>query len=71
MTSRFYSPESIVLHAYAVQEKAFYSAVPFALVFIALAILGEWRWAVVMVILGSLALGASVGAWFVAQRFRD
>lgn len=68
---RHYSRDSIAAHAFIVQERFFYAAVPFALAFIVLAILGEWRGAVSAAILGAVAVGASVGAWFVARRFRD
>lgn len=66
---RLYSCECIAAHAAIVQERAFYGALPFALAFIVLAIIGEWRGAVVFIILGSVALGASIGAWCVARRF--
>lgn len=68
---RTYSSDSIAAHAYQVQERMFYTAVPFALVFIVFALLGEWRWAVVMVAGGFFSLGASAGAWLVAERLKD
>lgn len=68
--SRFYSPESIAAHALIVQARMFYAAIPFALVFIILAILGYERGAVAVAILGALAIGASAGAWLVAERFK-
>ena len=66
-----YSKSSIAGHAFAVQERCFYAAMPFALAFIALAILGEERAAVAVAILGAVAIGASAGAWLVAERFKD
>ena len=67
---RTYSSDSIAAHAYQVQERMFYAAIPFALVFIVLALLGYERGAVAVAIIGSLAIGASAGAWLVAERFK-
>lgn len=66
---RTYSSDSVAAHAYQVQERMFYASVPFALVFIVLALIGEERGAIAAAILGSVALGASAGAWLVARRF--
>lgn len=68
--SRYYSSESVAGHALIVQARMFYAAIPFALVFIILAILGYERGAVAVAILGALAIGASAGAWLVAERFK-
>lgn len=69
--SRFYSPDSIAAHALIVQSRMFMAAIPFAIVFIVLALLGYERGAIAVAILGAVALGASAGAWLVAERFKD
>ncbi len=69
--SRSYTSDSIAAHALIVQARMFYAAIPFAIVFIVLAILGYERGAVAVAIVGALALGASAGAWVVASKFRD
>lgn len=68
--SRTYTADSISAHALIVQARMFYAAVPFAIVFIVLALLGYERGAVAVAIVGALALGASAGAWLVAERFK-
>ena len=67
---RAYTSDSIAAHALIVQSRMFYAAIPFALVFIVLALIGAERWAVAVAIVGALALGASAGAWLVAERFK-
>lgn len=68
---RAYTAHHVRYHAYRVQEWAFYAALPFALSFIASAILGMEQWAIVVAILGALAIGVSIGAWIVALHFED
>lgn len=68
--SRSYTSDSIAAHALIVQARMFYAAIPFAIVFIVLALLGYERGAVAVAIVGALMLGASAGAWLVAERFK-
>lgn len=66
-----YSRDSIAGHALVVQERCIYAAVPFALAWMVLAIFDLERWAVASAILGSVAIGAGIGSWLVAERFKD
>ena len=68
---RLYSRDSIAGHAFIVQERAFYAAIPFALAFIVFALIGHRELAMAAALLDTAALGISAGAWFVARRFKD
>lgn len=68
---RTFSAHHVRYRAFRVQEWAFYAAIPFSIGFIVCA-LYEWQTgALVSAILGSTALGVSVGAWVVGSRFKD
>lgn len=68
---RTYSTHCIAYHAGRVQATALVVAAVLAFTWIALAIAGLERPAIAASILGAVAIGVSVGAWIVAERFRD
>lgn len=66
-----FSAHHVRYRAFRVQTCAFYAALPFALAFIVCAIYAWETGALVSAILGSTALGVSVGAWVVGAKFKD
>ena len=68
---RTYTAHHVRYRAGRVQEWAFYAGVLFALAFIGCAITSRETEALVCAILGSLALGISVGAFIVSAKFKD
>lgn len=68
---RTYSTHCIQYHAGRVQATALVVAAILAFTWIALAIAGLERPAVAVSILGAVAIGVNVGAWIVAEKFRD
>lgn len=68
---RTYTAHHVRYRAFRVQTGAFYAGVLFGLAFMGFAITSRETEALVCAILGSLALGISVGAWAVGSRFRD
>lgn len=68
---KMHSTHCIAWRCYRTQELAFYAAIPFALAFTGFALYGLERMAVVMAIMGSLAIGVSAGAWIIGHQFRE
>lgn len=68
---RTFTAHHIRYRASRVQAWAFYAGVGFALAWIGFAILGMVTHALVTSILGSVALGISIGAWVVGAKFND
>lgn len=68
---RTFTAHHIRYRAGRVQAFSFYAGVLAGLAFMGFAITGRETGALVVAILGSLALGISVGAWVVGARFKD
>lgn len=68
---RTFTAHHIRYRASRVQAWAFYAGALAGLVFIGCAIAGSEAAAMAVAILGSVALGISIGAWTVASRFND
>lgn len=70
MTMRVYTAHHIRYRAGRVQAWAFYAGALAGLVFIGCAIAGSEAAAMAVALIGSVALGISIGAWLVAERFK-
>lgn len=68
---RTYSTHCIRYHANRVQAIAFFAALPFAIAFMACAVMGLETGALVAAIAGAFVLGISVGAWVTGQCFKE
>jgi hypothetical protein len=68
---RTYTAHHVRYRAGRVQEWAFYAGAIAGLGFMGFAVCGLERYAMATAILGSLAIGVSVGAWVVGARFKD
>jgi len=68
---RLYTAHHVRHYAYVVQNWAFYAGALAGLAFIAFAVNSLERYAMASAVVGSLALGISIGAWVVAARFKD
>lgn len=68
---RTYTAHHVKYRAWRVQAWAFYAGVAAGLAFMGFALAGNETGALVVAILGALALGISIGAWIVAARFKD
>ena len=68
---RTYTAHHVRYRAHRVQEWAFYAGALAGLAFIAFAVNSLERYAMASAVVGSLAIGVSIGAWVVASRFKD
>lgn len=66
-----HSTHCITWRCNRVQALAFFAALPFALAFMACAVMGLETGALVAAIVGAFVLGISVGAWVTGQYFKE
>lgn len=68
---RTYTAHHVRYRAFRVQEIGFYVGAIAGLAFIGCALYGREDAAMAVAIIGSLAIGISIGAWCVGARFKD
>ena len=68
---RTYTAHHVRYRAHRVQEWAFYVGAGFAAALIGFALADMVKAAAVAIVIGSLALGISIGAWIVGAWFKD